>query len=94
MKHYKDIYPLIESSGYKLVDYFPLPGKSWWTDFYTPMEKKLVEMRGKYQNNKEANAIFDSLQLEIEMHREYSKYYGYGFFIMQKRDEKGEQCQQ
>jgi hypothetical protein len=67
-----------------MIDYFPLPGKSWWTHYYTPAEKKLVALRRKYQNNKEAQAIFDSLQLEIDMHRKYSDYYGYGFFIMKR----------
>ena len=84
MKHYKDIYPVTESAGYKMIDYFPLPGKSWWTDYYTPAEVKLAEMRRKYRNNKKAQAIFDSFQLEIDMHRKYSDYYGYGFYIMQK----------
>ena len=84
IKHYKDIYPIIESSGYKMIDYFPLTGKSWWTHYYTPMEKKLVAMRRKYRNNKKAQEIFDSFQLEIDMHRKYSQYYGYGFYIMQK----------
>lgn len=85
MKYYKDIYPIIESAGYRMIDYFPLPGKSWWTHYYTPMEKKLFAMRRKYRNNKKAQAIFDSFQLEIDMHRKYSPYYGYGFYIMQKR---------
>ena len=84
IKHYKDIYPVIESSRYKMIDYFPLPGESWWTHYYTPVEKKLVAMRRKYQGNKDAQAIFDSFQLEIDMHRKYSDYYGYGFYITQK----------
>jgi hypothetical protein len=67
-----------------MIDYFPLPGESWWTHYYTPAEKKLIALRRKYQNNKEAQAIFDSFQLEIDMHRKYSQYYGYGFYIMQK----------
>jgi len=69
-----------------MIDYFPLPGKSWWTDYYTPMEKKLIAMRRKYRNNKKAQAIFDSFQLEIDMHRKYSQYYGYGFYIMRKEE--------
>jgi len=84
MKYYEHIFPIIESAGYKMIDYFPLPGESWWTYYYTPAEKKLVAMRRKYQGNKEAQAIFDSFQLEIDMHRKYSQYYGYGFYIMQK----------
>jgi hypothetical protein len=84
MRYYKDINPVIESSGYKMIDYFPLPGESWWTHYYTPAEKKLIALRRKYKNNKDAQAIFDSFQLEIDMHRKYSDYYGYGFYIMQK----------
>ena len=84
MKYYEDIYPIIKSTGYEIIDYFPLPSKSWWTDYYTPTEKKLAEMRREHQSNKDAQSIFDSFQLEIDMHRKYSEYYGYGFYIMRK----------
>ncbi len=84
MKYYEHIFPIIESAGYKMIDYFPLPAKSWWTHYYTPAEKRLIAMRRKYRNDKKARAIFDSFQLEIDMHRKYSQYYGYGFYIVQK----------
>ena len=84
MKYYEDVYPIIKSTGYEMVNYFPLPSESWWTDYYTPAEKKLAEMRSKHQSNKDAQLIFDSFQLEIDMHRKYSEYYGYGFYIMRK----------
>jgi ubiquinone/menaquinone biosynthesis C-methylase UbiE len=84
IEHYKDIYPVIESSGYRLIDYFPLPSQLWWTHYYTPAEKKLVSLRRKYKGNQDAQAIFDEFQLEIDMYRKYSDYYGYGFYIMQK----------
>jgi len=86
IKHYKDIYPVIESSGYKMIDHFPLPGESWWTHYYTPAEKKLVALRRKYKGNQDAQAIFDSFQLEIDTHRKYADYYGYGFYIMRKTE--------
>ncbi len=88
MKYCEHIFPIIESAGYKMIDYFPLPGKSWWTDYYTPMEKRLVAMKRKHQNNKDAQAIFDAFQLEIDMHRKYSEYYGYGFYIFSKKINK------
>ena len=84
MKYYDDIYPIVRSAGYEMINYFPLPSKSWWTDYYAPMEKKLAEMRREYQSNKDAQSIFDSFQLEIDMHRKYYEYYGYGFYIMRK----------
>jgi hypothetical protein len=43
-------------------------------------------MRGKYYNDTEAQFVFDSFQLEIDMHRAYSEYYGYGFYIMRKAE--------
>jgi len=84
MKYYEHNFPIVESSGYKMIDYFPLPSEAWWKNYYTPSEKKLVEMRRKYRNNKDAQASFDSFQLEIDMYRKYSEYYGYGFYIMQR----------
>jgi len=84
MKYYEHIFTIVESAGYKMIGYLPLPGESWWTDYYTPAEKKLKEMRDKYRDNTDAQAIFDSFQLEIDMHRKYSDYYGYGFYIMRK----------
>jgi hypothetical protein len=84
MRYYEDVYAMIRLAGYEMVDYFPLPSKSWWTDYYTPVEKKLAEMRQEYQSNKDAQGIFDAFQLEINMYRKYSDYYGYGFYIMRK----------
>ena len=83
MKHYKHIYHIIESAGYKMVDYFPLPDRSWWTDYYTPTEKVIAEMKVKYKGNNDAQPTFDALQREMDMHKKYRKYYGYGFYIMQ-----------
>lgn len=83
MEYYKHIYSIIESEDYKLVDYFPLPDRSWWTDFYTPMEKVIAEMKIKYKGDNGVQPTFDMLELEMDMHKKYCKYYGYGFYIMQ-----------
>jgi SAM-dependent methyltransferase len=84
MEYYEDVYAMIQSVGYELVDYFPLPSTAWWTEYYTPAEKKLTAMREEYQSNTDAQALFDAFQLEINMYRKYSEYYGYGFYIMQR----------
>jgi ubiquinone/menaquinone biosynthesis C-methylase UbiE len=86
MKHYLYNQRVVESAGYEMIDYFPLPAKSWWTDYYTPVENKLAEMRRKYQGNNDAQALFGAFQLEIEMHLRYSQYYGYGFYVMRRKD--------
>jgi len=84
MKQWEQLYPVIESAGYRVADYFPFPDSSWWTHYYTPAEKKIAELKSKHAGNSEANAVLDMLLLEIEMHRKYSPYYGYGFYIMRK----------
>ena len=84
MRYYEDVYAMIRSAGYELVDYFPLPSASWWTEYYTPAEKKLAEMRQEYESNTDAQVLFDAFQLEINMYRKYSEYYGYRFYITQK----------
>lgn len=86
IKHYEDNYPVIEAAGYALIDYFPLPSESWWADYYRPLEATLVGLRKKYENNADAQAIFDSFQLEMDMHKKYSEHYGYGFYLMQRVD--------
>lgn len=86
MKYYEDNFPIINEAGYKVVGYFSLPGESWWSDYYHPLEEKLVEMRKKHQDNTEARGLFDSFHAEIEMHRKYSPYFGYGFYIMERSD--------
>jgi cyclopropane fatty-acyl-phospholipid synthase-like methyltransferase len=83
IEYYKDIFPTVKTAGYDVMDYFPLPDESWWTDYYTPAEKKIAELRKKYPDE-DARQIFDSFQLEMDMHKKYSEYYGYGFYIMQK----------
>lgn len=83
MKYYRQLYMIIETAGYKLVDYFPLPDKSWWTNYYTPLEKILAEMRVKHQGDSSVKSTLDMLELEMDMHKKYCQYYGYGFYMMQ-----------
>ncbi|MDD1742707.1 MAG: class I SAM-dependent methyltransferase [Methanotrichaceae archaeon] len=85
MRYYEDICPLIESAGYEMIDYFPLPHESWWMDYYRPIEEKIRELKNKYRDDTDAQAIFDLFNLEIDMHRRYSDYYGYGFYVMKKK---------
>jgi ubiquinone/menaquinone biosynthesis C-methylase UbiE len=86
MNYYKNIYSIIESAGYKIIDYFPLPDDSWWNDYYTLVEKKIADIRSANNDNQDAQQVFDLFQLEMNMHKKYSKYYGYSFYVMRKED--------
>jgi hypothetical protein len=62
-----------------------LPEDAWWVGFYGPVENRLRELRKKYGDDPVAREVFDEEQKEIEMYRKYSDWYGYVFFVMQKR---------
>jgi SAM-dependent methyltransferase len=89
-KEYPDITPvknkikLIQNERFHLISNFILPESSWLDSFYLPMENELTRLNKKYQGNKIAIGIFEEMRNEIFLYKEYSDFYGYAFFIMQK----------
>jgi SAM-dependent methyltransferase len=79
-----DVLAAIERSGFWLIGHFTLPDEAWWDDFYTPMEIRIEELRGKYKGDGEALAVLDQLAQEPAMHRRYSDYYAYEFFVVRR----------
>lgn len=89
----KEAYPVIKTIeenidvarklGYRIVGSFVLPTKSWWDNYYTPIEDKLPSLKAKHSNDEEALQVIAMQQIEIEMFRKYSDYYGYVFYILQ-----------
>ena len=76
---------IIQNSGYRFIDSFVLPSKSWWDNYYTPIEKKLPSLKAKHKNDKEALQVIAYEEIEIDSFRKYSDYYGYAFYIMQNK---------
>jgi SAM-dependent methyltransferase len=77
----------IQDCGFELVGHFTLPDEAWWGDFYSPMETRITELRGKYAGDAEALAILDQLAEEPQMHRRYSDFYAYEFFVARRPSE-------
>ena len=74
----------IKKAGYRVISHFVLPKESWWTHYYKPIEAKIPSLKLKYKDDKEALDFLAVQELEIDMFRKYSDYYGYVFYIMQK----------
>ena len=74
----------IQASGFELVGHFALPDEVWWSNFYTPMEARIAELRGKYAGDIEALGILEQLSEEPEMHRRHSEFYAYEFFVARR----------
>jgi len=79
-----DILSAIAACGFSLLGHFTLPDQAWWDDFYTPMQKRIEELRGKYAADREALAVLEQLAREPEMHRLHSDYYAYEFFVVRR----------
>ena len=75
---------IIGAAGYRVIDTFVLPEKAWWDYYYTPIETKLAILRKKYRDHPDALEIIRLEETEISMYRNYSEYYGYVFYIIQK----------
>ncbi|SIR00654.1 Methyltransferase domain-containing protein [Alkalispirochaeta americana] len=74
----------IHDGGFEMVGHFSLSDEAWLDDFYTPMETRIVELRSKYAGDLEASAILDQLAEEPAMHRRYSDFYAYEFFVVRR----------
>ena len=84
IKDIKGNIKVIQDEGFDLISNFTLPKSSWLDNYYLPIEKELVLLNEKYRDNKIALDIFDHMENEIKFYTEYSDFYGYEFFIMQK----------
>ena len=80
----RDVLAKIEKSDFALVDHFTLAHEDWWDGFYTPMERRIEELRGKYSGDAESLAALEEIAREPEMHRRHSDYYGYEFFVARR----------
>ena len=75
---------LIKNEGFHLISNFTLSESAWFDSYYLPMGEELSRLNKKYQGNEIALGIFEGMRNEINFYKEYSEFYGYEFFIMQK----------
>lgn len=85
MGRVEDILLMMKDCGFELISHFSLPDEAWWDDFYRPMEHRIQELRDACARGSEAEFILDQLAQEPEMHRRYSEYYAYEFFVARRR---------
>jgi SAM-dependent methyltransferase len=81
-----DVLATIEKCGFEVLGHFTLPDRAWWDDFYSPMERRVDELRGKYAADGEALALLDEIGGEPELHRMHSEYYAYEFFVARRME--------
>ncbi len=84
IKSVDDNLQLIGENGYELLGHFTLPDRAWWEEYYTPMRKRIPELRRKYAGSPDALALLDENETEMTLHKKYSKWYGYEFFVCRR----------
>ncbi len=75
---------IIRDAGYESIGHFVLPASDWWDHYYVLVEKRMPEMRAKYAGDASAQPTLDFTDLEIDIHRKYSDWYSYVFFVLRK----------
>jgi SAM-dependent methyltransferase len=75
---------LVQRSGYKLIQHFPLGEQGHWEFYYGPLEQRLISVRKEYITDQNVQDLLDSIQHEIDVYRRCSSYFGYTFYVMKK----------
>jgi SAM-dependent methyltransferase len=73
----------VKKAGLRLLATCRLPEAGWWDHYYVPMLARIAELRKTRESDPACAAILDPLEEEAGMYRNYKRYYGYTFFIMQ-----------
>lgn len=84
MKNVEENIKVIKGCGYKCIDYFILPESDWLENYYSPLEKRIAQLRLKYADDQTALAVLEQIEREIILYKKYCAWYGYVFYIMQK----------
>ena len=71
-------------AGYEIIGTHVLPEKDWWTEYYTPMRARIVEMRETY--GEEAEGVLAEAETEIALLERNPGQYSYVFYVLKKRD--------
>jgi cyclopropane fatty-acyl-phospholipid synthase-like methyltransferase len=74
---------MIRACGYKEIGHFPLPESAWWDEYYDPLGARLPALRTLHAADPAKLEMLAAIQMEIDLYRKYSNYYGYVFYLMQ-----------
>ncbi|MBW2455202.1 MAG: methyltransferase domain-containing protein [Deltaproteobacteria bacterium] len=76
----------LEAAGYRSLGHFALPDDGWERDYYVPLRRELARLRAGAALGEEDHAVLASMDDEIRLFEQYSAYYGYVFYVMQRDD--------
>lgn len=75
----------VDAAAFSTVASFPLPADAWWEQYYRPMEGRIADFATQHAGDPAASDVVAAAEHEIQMHRRFSDWYSYGFFVVQPR---------
>lgn len=75
---------VLEKNGYSPIGYFVLPEHCWLDNYYRPMQNSFKDFLNRNGNSKEARAIVEAENREIELYEKYKAHYSYGVYVARK----------
>ena len=75
---------ILEKNGYSPIGYFVLPEHCWFDNYYRPMQKGFQRFLDRHDNSKEARAVVEAEEREIELYEKYGRHYSYGVYVARK----------
>lgn len=78
---------LLEQNGYCLTDHFTLPSTCWTANYYKPIQENMAAFLNRWNHAPEAQALVRENEQEMQYYEKYHTYYGYTFYIAQKKNE-------
>jgi SAM-dependent methyltransferase len=73
----------VRSAGFRLVATYRLPEAGWERHYLVPLQARVDELKKSGGDAPALQAVLDTCEEEIAMYRQYKRYYGYTFFVMQ-----------
>ena len=74
----------ISNCGYELLGYFTLSEKTWWDEYFAPLEKLVSETRTKYLYDQSVLEEIQQAQTELDMYKKYPERNNSVCFVMKK----------
>lgn len=75
----------LERAGYRIMATFSLGENEWQHEFYEPAIEAQRQFLERHAGNPTAEALVENQRHEAQVYDRYHQYYGYTFFIAQKR---------
>ena len=88
-RYWEEAYPAIadeaenstraQAAGFGVLSTRRLPAQAWWDNYYHPMLERIAAMSA---SDATMQAVVDEMQTEIDLFRQYSRHYGYTFYVL------------